>query len=283
MMEQVLLNLAVNSRDAMPTGGELHVATRLSVAGAADPPRPADLGDGDFVCLSVRDTGIGIPPETLARIFEPFFTTKEPGKGTGLGLATVYGIAAQHEGRVVVESTVGEGATFHVFLPVAVAPVRRDTTPPADRPQPNEGRAECLLVVEDESAVRELAARVLRRHGYRVLTASSGAEALEVWAAHRAGIALLMTDLVMPGGMTGFALAGRLIAERPDLRVLFTSGYSREVSAGDVSLVPGVDFLEKPYRVDHLLNIVRRRLDAPVDPSVVTRSAPATGLRAAPP
>ncbi len=281
MMEQVLLNLAVNSRDAMPHGGELHVATRLSVSAADDAHRPADLGAGVYVCMSVRDTGTGIPPETLERIFEPFFTTKDLGKGTGLGLATVYGIVAQHEGRVVVESQLGAGTTFRVYLPAAAA-ARRDDPAPETPAVARQGNTECLLVVEDEAAVREMAARVLRRYGYRVLTAASGTEALDVWQAHGVDIDLLLTDLVMPGGMTGFALAARLSAGCPNLRVLFTSGYSRELSAGDVSLEAGVDFLEKPYRVEQLVAIVRRRLDAPADAAVVARVMPAADAGPAP-
>ena len=259
MMEQVLLNLAVNSRDAMPDGGELHIITSVSRAGSHDAQRPADLADADYVCMSVRDTGSGIPPDTLGRIFEPFFTTKEAGKGTGLGLATVYGIVTQHGGSVAVESAPGHGATFHVYLPVAHRPAVATAPVPVET---TAGGAECLLVVEDERAVRELAVRMLKQHGYRVLAARSGVEALDVWQAHRTEIALLMTDIVMPGGLTGLELATRLTADRPDLRVVFTSGYSREVSANAVSLVPGVDFLEKPYRVRQLLSIVRRRLDA---------------------
>ena len=260
MMEQVLLNLAVNARDAMPNGGELCVSTRLSLATTPDAVRPADLPTGAYVCLSVRDTGTGIAAQTLPRIFEPFFTTKEAGKGTGLGLATVYGIVKQHGGGIAVDSTPGYGATFHVYLPLAERPVA------AAAPRPVEsmgGGDECLLVVEDERAVRDLVVRVLKQHGYRVLAATSGAEALELWQAHRAEIALLVTDVVMPGGLTGLELATRLSADRPDLRVVFTSGYSRETSAGAVSLVPGIDFLEKPYHVRQLLSIVRRRLDAP--------------------
>jgi PAS domain S-box-containing protein len=275
MMEQVLLNLAVNSRDAMPGGGELHITTRLSGAGTPDPRRPADLAAGSYVCVSVRDTGAGIAPETLPRIFEPFFTTKEAGKGTGLGLATVYGIVTQHEGGVAVESTVGVGTTFHVYLPVR-PPEAAGVAAPADTATVARGRgAECVLVVEDETAVRELAARVLARDGYRVLTAESGREALTVWESHRGEIALVMTDLVMPGGMTGFALAERLTADRPDLRIVYTTGYSRELSAGAVSLVPGVDFLEKPYRREQLLAVVRRRLDAPAERPAGTQAAAA--------
>jgi two-component system cell cycle sensor histidine kinase/response regulator CckA len=222
--------------------------------------RPVDLGDGDYVCMSVRDTGTGIPPQTLERIFEPFFTTKEAGKGTGLGLATVYGIVKQHGGSVAVESTPGQGATFHVYLPLTHRPAAATAARSAET---TVGGAECLLVVEDERAVRDLAVRMLKQHGYRVLAARSGVEALEVWQTHRAQIALLMTDVVMPGGLTGLELASRLSADRPDLRVVFTSGYSREMSAAAVALVPGIDFLEKPYRVRQLLSIVRRRLDAP--------------------
>ena len=261
MMEQVLLNLAINSRDAMPHGGELHIVTRLSRAGSHDAHRPVDLADADYVCVSVRDTGTGIPPETLGRIFEPFFTTKEAGKGTGLGLATVYGIVKQHGGSVTVESAPGHGATFHVYVPLTHRPAEATAARSAETAV---GGAECVLVVEDERAVRDLAVRMLKQHGYRVLAAKSGVEALAVWQAHRAEIALLMTDVVMPGGLTGLELATRLSADRPDLRVVFTSGYSRDTSSSAVSLVPGVDFLEKPYHVRQLLSIVRRRLDAPL-------------------
>ncbi|MEZ5290708.1 MAG: PAS domain-containing protein [Vicinamibacterales bacterium] len=278
MMEQVLLNLAVNARDAMPHGGDLHITTRLSGARSPDPLRPAHLGAGEFACLSVRDTGTGIAPDVLPRIFEPFFTTKEAGKGTGLGLATVYGIVKQHGGDVAVESST-EGTAFHVYVPAGAQSAKAAAAPAAAEVLPG-GRAECVLVVEDEGAVRDLAARVLRRHGYRVLTAGSGVEALDVWTAHRDEIALLMTDLVMPGGMTGFALAKRLASDRPDLRIVYTSGYSREVSAGSVSLVPGVDFLDKPYRIERLLSIVRRRLDAPPTGPVNPTEAPSTGLGA---
>jgi len=260
MMEQVLLNLAVNARDAMPHGGELCVSTRLSLADTADRMRPADLRTGACVCLSVRDTGTGIAAETLPRIFEPFFTTKEAGKGTGLGLATVYGIVKQHGGGIAVDSTPGHGATFHVYLPLADRPVTVTAPRPAEA---TVGGNECLLVVEDERAVRDLVVRVLKQHGYHVLAAKSGAEALDVWQSHRTEIALLITDVVMPGGVTGLELATRLSADRPDLRVVFTSGYSRETSSSAVSLVPGIDFLEKPYHVRQLLSIVRRRLDAP--------------------
>ena len=279
MMEQVLLNLAVNSRDAMPHGGELHIVTRLSRAGSDEAQRPADLVDADYVRMSVRDTGSGIPPDTLGRIFEPFFTTKEAGKGTGLGLATVYGIVKQHGGSVAVESAPGQGATFHVYLPLAHRPAAVTTSRPVETPA---GGAECLLVVEDERAVRDLAVRMLKQHGYRVLAAKSGVEALEVWQAHRAEISLLITDVVMPGGLTGLDLATRLSAERPELRVVFTSGYSRETSSSAVSLVPGIDFLEKPYHVRQLLSIVRRRLDAPpaVPAGLVSSPPPETPFAA---
>ncbi|HTH47482.1 MAG TPA: ATP-binding protein, partial [Candidatus Limnocylindria bacterium] len=254
MVEQVLLNLVVNSRDAMPGGGRLTLATSLVTHDAANPPPSAEVGPGTFVRLSVTDTGTGIAAEHLPRIFEPFFTTKEVGKGTGLGLATVYGIVKQHRGWIELQSTVGEGTTFHVHFPVADRPVaaRPVVAPANELPR----GSEVILVVEDEPALRALAKLVLQRCGYTVLEAASGVAALKVWAAHREQIRLLLTDMVMPDGMTGRELAARLQTEDPALRVILTSGYSP-----DAAETAAIGFLAKPYSPIKLARVVRESLD----------------------
>ncbi len=255
MIDQVLLNLAVNARDAMPGGGTLRIVTQ-----AVTRRTPDGAGQhGRFVHLTVSDTGAGISPEVLPRIFEPFFTTKDVGKGTGLGLATVFGIVQQHHGSIDVESTVGRGTTFHVYLPRIQVPA----APPAvEVPElPARGRGETILLVEDEPAVREVGIVTLRRYGYRVLTAASGREAVDIWAAHEAEISLLLTDLIMPGGVSGLQLARRLLAEKPDLRVVYTSGYSAETAGKELPLKDGINYLAKPYDLDQLFRTVRNALD----------------------
>lgn len=258
-MEQVLLNLAVNARDAMPRGGTLALRIAVTNIDETRAQSHAEARPGRFACLSLTDTGCGIPRENLPRIFEPFFTTKEIGRGTGLGLATVYGIVKQHQGWVEVESVVGKGSTFRVFVPCLGADeplAEKSATPIVVK-----GGTETLLIVEDEKPVRELVARVLEKHGYCVLQAGSGAEALEVWHAHRDGIALLLTDLIMPGNMNGRELAEALRAERPELKVIFTSGYSADIVGKDFKLGSDTNFLQKPYHPQTLALTVRRCLD----------------------
>jgi len=260
MLEQVLLNLAVNARDAMPKGGQL--AIRIALADLRDDNHrvPSEARTGRFVCVSVADTGTGISPENLRRIFEPFFTTKEIGKGTGLGLATAYGIVNQHHGWIEVESQVGKGATFRIFLPytgTGPAEVEKPTTRITVR-----GGNETILLVEDEAPVCELVSRVLSRYGYQVLPAGNAIEALEVWREHKAEIALLLTDLVMPHHMNGRELAEKLWAEQPGLKVIFTSGYSADIVGKDFKLEREVNFLQKPYQLQALAATVRRCLDA---------------------
>jgi signal transduction histidine kinase/ActR/RegA family two-component response regulator len=256
MMDQVLLNLAVNARDAMPGGGTLRIGTQIA-------QRPT-LASGDqpawFVHLTVSDTGAGIPPEIIPRIFEPFFTTKEVGKGTGLGLATVFGIVQQHQGLIEVESEVGRGTTFHLYFPRIEVPCT-DAPAPA-RQAPEKGRGETILLVEDEPAVQEVGVVTLRRYGYRVLTAASGPEALKVWAEHKAEISLLFTDLIMPGGVSGLQLARQLLHEKPALRILYTSGYSPEIAGRELTIRDGVNYLAKPYELDRLFRTVRAALDS---------------------
>jgi CheY-like chemotaxis protein len=260
MMEQVLLNLAINSRDAMPKGGLLAIKISAAEVDAARLAEYSERRTGRFACLSVMDTGCGIPPENLRRIFEPFFTTKEVGKGTGLGLATVYGIVKQHEGWIEVESELGKGTAFKVFLPRSF----EATEPAAELPaeQVVRGGTETILVVEDEAGVRELVCNLLAGHGYRILQAESGAKALQVWRDSKDRIDLLLTDLVMPDQMNGRELADKLWAERPRLKVIFTSGYSADVVGKDFVLRRGLNYLQKPYHPHKLALTVRDCLDA---------------------
>ncbi len=260
MMEQVLLNLAVNARDAMPKGGLLAIKVSGLEVNAQHLLEHPEARTGNFVCLSVTDTGCGIPPQNLRRIFDPFFTTKGVGKGTGLGLATVYGIVNQHQGWIEVESEPGSGATFRVFLPQSAEPAKAPGEPPA---QPAiRGGKETILVVEDEAPLRQLVCDLLSRHGYHVLHAESGVKALQVWQDSKDRIDLLLTDLVMPDQMNGRELAEKLWVDRPRLKVIFTSGYSQEVVGKDFVLRRGLNYLQKPYHPQKLALAVRDCLDA---------------------
>jgi len=257
-IEQVIMNLAVNARDPMPQGGQLTVRTAPVETDADYVWRNPEARAGRFVCLSVTDTGCGMDPLTKSRIFEPFFTTKDVGKGTGMGLATVYGIVKQHNGWVEVGSEVGHGTTFQVFLPVT----EKSPEIIVEKPEPLlPGGRERILMVEDEALLRELVESVLVERGYRVLTASSAVEALQIWNEHNAEIDLLLTDIVMPGGMTGRQLAEQLQPRDPNLKVIFTSGYSPEAVAGDFALQEGINFLPKPYHPRTLVQMVRNCLD----------------------
>ncbi|MEW6306880.1 MAG: response regulator [Verrucomicrobiota bacterium] len=259
MLEQVLLNLAVNARDAMPRGGKLVITTVRVTVDEAWVREQTTARVGEFVCLGVRDTGCGMPPEVQARIFEPFFTTKPVGKGTGLGLATVQGIVQQHHGWVEVESEVGQGTEFKVYLP-ANGRKGEITAKPASA-EPLRGGRETILLAEDEPALRQLARMVLERLGYRVLEATSGVDALSVWEDHGATIDLLLTDMVMPDGMSGADVAEALRARKPALKVIYTSGYSAEAASGEIELQDGVNFLPKPYAPQKLARLVRDVLD----------------------
>ena len=259
MLEQLLLNLAVNSRDAMPDGGRLVITTAKETLSEDVLKQHPDAPAGPCVCVSVSDTGCGITSENLPHIFEPFFTTKDVGKGTGLGLATTYGIVKQHGGCIEVVSEIGKGTTFRFCLPVAEG----SRAEPQAAPETLEPRAGggTILVVEDEPALRRLVHNLLERRGYTPLLAESGVAALAVWKAHQDEIQLLLTDMVMPDGMTGRELAERLRADRPDLKVVYTSGYSADVLGKDPPLVEGVNFLQKPYAPRKLAEILRNYLD----------------------
>lgn len=274
MLDQVLMNLAVNARDAMPRGGALVIGTGSSDLTAADCRRNSHCRPGPCVWLSVRDTGTGIPPEVMPRIFEPFFTTKETGKGTGLGLATVFGIARQHQGWVEVESEPGEGALFRVFLPLAAGPVPAPARAPAPAAQPVRGGRETILIVEDEAMVREYACTVLTRQGYRILQAATGADAVETWKWHREQIALVLSDVVLPDDMTGPQLIAKLRADRPGLPVILASGYDKDSATREDA---ANRFLRKPYRPELLARLVRETLDH--RPLVAARPTPAASIR----
>jgi two-component system cell cycle sensor histidine kinase/response regulator CckA len=260
MMEQILMNLSINARDAMPKGGTLFVDTAAVKFDETAARRMAGASPGEYVCVTVKDTGKGIPPEVMPHIFEPFFTTKDVGKGTGLGLATVYGIVQQHKGWIKVSSKVKEETVFQVYLPaLADTGELRETVavPPEIR-----GGSETVLVVEDETPLRQLVKSVLQRHGYRVLEAESGVDALPIWLQYRDQISLLLTDMVMPHGVSGRELAQRLRGDKPELKVIYSSGYSLAVVGGDMVLREGLNFLQKPYHPRKLAQAVRDCLDA---------------------
>jgi signal transduction histidine kinase/ActR/RegA family two-component response regulator len=247
-IEQVLMNLTANARDAMPDGGACHI--EVGRASAAGQP---------FVRIRVRDTGIGMDAPTLERLFEPFFTTKGPGDGTGLGLSTAYGVVQQHGGSITVHSSPGAGATFDVLLPAVDATVR--TSPEAVASiAPSSGK-ETVLLVEDEDAVRRVAERFLRRQGYDVLVASGGAEALVIAATAGRPLALLFTDVMMPG-MNGFELAEQLRRLQPEIKVLFVSGYTGDYLQTQTGELPaGTHFLYKPYQLSRTAQMIREILD----------------------
>jgi PAS domain S-box-containing protein len=261
MMEQVVMNLVVNARDAMPKSGRILISLAAATVSAAEAESKPETRAGSFVLLQVEDTGCGIPPENIPHIYEPFFTTKEVGRGTGLGLATVFGIVKQHRGWIEVESQVGIGTTFKIYLPVAarpnLAPAPKQAIPSAG------GGKETILLVEDEEAVRSLAILVLNRHGYRVLEAASPDEALKVWERHSTRIDLLLSDMVMPGDMTGRNLADRLRALKPGLKVILASGYSSGAAGHAAARDSATPFLQKPYAPRVLAQTVRKVLDEP--------------------
>jgi CheY-like chemotaxis protein len=253
-IEQVIMNLAVNARDAMPNGGSITIKTAETTFDGSH----AGCQPGPYVLLSVADTGTGMSEEVKAHLFEPFFTTKPAGQGTGLGLATTYGIVKQNGGHIEVSSTTGVGTTFSIYLPRVEQAVDSPTVNPKLSGSPS--GLETLLIVEDESAVRELSELVLRDLGYNVLAAPDGLEALRL-RPQAQGVDLLVTDIVMPG-LGGNELAERLRSVRPDLKVLFTSGHTEDRTAAARCLETGTSFLQKPYRPDVLARKVREMLDA---------------------
>jgi PAS domain S-box-containing protein len=261
-IEQVIMNLVVNARDAMPDGGRLTVsAAAVEVDDAVAAGNP-EASAGHFVCLSIVDTGCGMDAALRARIFEPFFTTKDVGKGTGMGLATVYGIVKQHKGWLEVNSEVGKGTTFRVYFPVSNGtPDASLMQSPAAPTAPGCGN-ETILLVEDEPGLRELFNSVLSQQKYRVLTAATAAEALALWETHANAISLLLTDMGLPGGISGKELAERLVREKPGLKVICTSGYSADALGDNAHAAGACPLLQKPYTPELLIKTVRNCLDA---------------------
>jgi two-component system, cell cycle sensor histidine kinase and response regulator CckA len=261
-LEQVVMNLAVNARDAMPQGGKLLISVQNSVLDQDYVRRyPYPVQPGPYVLLTVTDTGTGMDAETKARAFEPFFTTKEKGKGTGLGLSTVYGVVKQSGGYIDIDSTPGAGTTFKIYLPRVreeVAPERR----PREAAAPRSG-SETILVAEDETSLRTLTCATLEQSGYKVLQAKDGVEALEASRKHAGTIDLLLTDIVMPG-MGGRALGEELLRERPEIRIVYMSGYTGQAVGSQGPVEPGSFYLHKPFTREALTNKIREALDSRV-------------------
>ena len=257
-VHQILMNLAMNAQDAMPDGGRLTVETADVAFDEFRARTHPDLQPGSYVMLAVSDTGVGMDDRTREKIFEPFYTTKPPGKGTGLGLATVYGIVLQHKGGIWVYSEPGRGATLKVYLPRAEAPA--DARPEL-KDGPIEHKGETILVVEDEEIVRDLTCEILKRHGYNILLAGTSNQAVEISAGTDGDIHLLVTDMVMPK-VNGRELYGRLRKDRPGLAVLYMSGYTHNVIAHHGILDDDTNFIEKPFSISGLTGKVRSVLDA---------------------
>ena len=261
MIEQVVMNLASNARDAMPNGGTLIIEISETFVGPEHTEINPEASAGHFVKLEVTDTGCGMDAATRARIFEPFFTTKDIGKGTGLGLATVFNIARQHNGWVEVQSQPGCGSTFIVYLPANTENSTQTPATAGPAPLPAAGGSECILIVEDEQMLRELAREILQDAGYQTLEASSGREALAVWRQHDGKIDLLLTDMVMPEGVSGMELAERLITETPELKIVFMSGYTSDDVSSELLQRTNASFIQKPYGTAELTKVVRDCLD----------------------
>jgi len=249
MIEQVLLNLVVNARDAMPAGGDLTIEAAVVTVAEDQAQCLPEAWPGVFVRLTVRDVGCGMPPEVMKRIFEPFYTTKPVGKGTGLGMATIYGIMRQHQGWVEVESQVGVGSSFRAYFPFCQSP-ESQTEDKKTTPSQTKGH-EGILLVEDEPALRKLARIVLQSHGYKILEAGSGIEALALWADRKNEVDLLLTDLVMPHGITGKELAKQLQQEKPSLKIIYASGYSQDIEVQTSRLGESI-FLQKAVRTPEI-------------------------------
>jgi PAS domain S-box-containing protein len=262
-IEQVLLNLAINARDAMPQGGRLTISTYSLVFLKEDTLLVPEARHGRFVCLAMSDTGIGMSREVIDHIFEPFYSTKGPGKGTGLGLSVVYGIVRQHDGMVHVYSQLGEGTTFRIYLPVysETAEEQPDTdiaTPVTRNPAPGVR----ILLTEDEDGVRDFAVRALRNHGYQVSTVATAQGAIDLFKAEQGQFDLLFTDVVLPD-LNGLDMARILVREKPTLRLLFTSGYMDDKSRWPAIRDHGYRFLQKPYPVQDLLRAIQETLSEP--------------------
>ena len=257
-VEQVLMNLAVNARDAMPQGGKITIATANVEIDQTNAWQHSAAKPGSYVMLTVSDTGIGMDKETQSRIFEPFFSTKDDGKGTGLGLSTVFGIVRQSAATIGIDSEPGRGTSFKIYFPLC------DESPAVIQQveaTPLRGGSETILLVEDAAPLRELTRRILEDSGYTVLDSGDPAETIRMAGRYKGPLPLMITDVVLPG-FSGYVLAGRLAAARPETKVLYTSGYADH----DVVVGPDCAFLEKPFTRDALVRKVRELLDSPIHP-----------------
>jgi len=267
LIQQALLNLMVQARDTMPQGGTLLIRTTFRQVEPAEATRHPHARPGRFVCLTLADTGIGLPASALEHLFEPFFSQNPSDKDTDLSLAIAYSIVRQHHGWIEAHSQLGQGTTLQVFLPAA-DPLQQPTGPKADAAcsSPTSQGTETILVVEDEPAVRWTVRTILQRYGYRVLEACSGVEALALWHQHHRQISLVLTDIVLPAGVSGPELVEKLRHQKPELKVIFTSGYSRETAAPELDLIEGLTFLRKPFEAQKLVWAVRSCLDGWLQP-----------------
>jgi PAS domain S-box-containing protein len=275
MIEQIVMNMATNARDAMPKGGKLIITTSAAEIDATYVRQHPEARVGRFVCLTVSDTGCGMERQVMQRVFEPFFTTKEVGKGTGLGLATVYGVVKQHHGWIEIQSEVGVGTSFKVFLPVA-GKAGDTAADPTVKSETVRGGKETILLVEDEIGLLELVREILQHYHYRVLIASSGAEALRIWDECNGQVDLLFTDMVMPGGMTGGELATELKKRKPELKVIYASGYSSVLKGKDFAKGDNI-FLSKPYQPNQVAQLIRDTIDGVPKDRLQAISARANG------
>jgi signal transduction histidine kinase/ActR/RegA family two-component response regulator len=259
-LEQVVMNLVVNARDAMPKGGRISISTNLTEVDPARDSALSNLSRGQYAILRVRDTGCGMDEATKAKIFEPFFTTKSAGQGTGLGLSTVYGIVSQYSGAVTVQSNVGQGTTFSIYLPVAES--RTNSLPSAQNLASRTGGSESILLLEDSESMRTLLSRSLRSVGYRVFCAADGKEAMAIANANGGSIDLLLSDVILPG-LSGPEVAKQLKQTLPHIRCLFMSGYTDEFLARSQALGGILDVIDKPFQMDALLQRIRKVLETP--------------------
>jgi signal transduction histidine kinase/DNA-binding NarL/FixJ family response regulator len=260
MIEQIIVNLTVNARDAMPRGGRLVIKSRSVILDGEAVRLNTEARAGKFIRLTVSDNGTGMTANTLQHLFEPFFTTKDVGKGTGLGLATAYGIVKQHHGWIEVHSEPNAGATFEIYFPMSEQESPR--LPEVQEISATTRGTETILIAEDEPSLREMVSEALCLQGYRVLTAGSGPAALAVWHRERSRVDLLLTDMVMPGGMMGTDVAAELRRSNPRLKVIFTTGYSPGTAGVQSSFEEGINFLPKPYSPTKLAEMIRKCLDS---------------------
>lgn len=256
MLGQVIMNLILNARDAMPDGGRITIETSLRSRNAED----GSIGPGDYACLSIRDNGSGIPPEKLPKIFDPFFTTKEKEKGTGLGLANVAAIIREHGGQVDVSSEVGAGTTFEIFLPMVVGRIAAPLPEKKDTKDEESLKGITILLVEDENGVRKLVRKLLEMLGSEVIEAKSGRQALDLWPEISEKVSLVVTDIVMPEGVSGWDLARELHSTRPELGILLTSGYDERPEDHGLGDEEQIAFLQKPYEAKTLKHTLQQLL-----------------------